>query len=644
MIYDHSEQVKLIAGRYKIPVTLKYKGNRIYLFFGYNKELLAEVKCMQGAKWHGFDKTNPIKAWSIANSVRNHFAMSFLRGNNPYAGYQKPLDDTIRAIKSSLVRTLYDHQIEMCAHIIDRHYCIVACEMGTGKTLAAIEAAERCNIKSEELLYIGPKSGVFAVGREFNKWKSPLKPKMMTYEGLTKAATECDYPFIVGNVPRYVIFDESSKIKNPSAKRSQAALDLSELVKNTHMKDGYVILMSGTPAPRVPVDWYHQLEVACPGYVKEGDIHKFKKRLCVVEERESITGGVYPHIVTWRDDDKKCEVCGKYASEPEHNSMAAIAMGKQHHPFVPMKNEVSFLYQRMKGLVLVKFKKDCLDLPDKQYQTIKIKPSVEILRMAKMITRTATRAVTALSLLRELSDGFQYKEVPSGEKTCPACFGSGKIVDPGDPMDDSSNVQPVEVQCPACGGTGKVAQYMRGADRIKTPKDDALSELLEDHADIGRLVIWGGFTETIDKICDFCHQNGWSTIRVDGRGYRSHDVTGEIVQDGVFLDSLDASHPEYKSRLEKYPKVAFVGHPKAGGMALTLTASPTAIYYSNTFDGEARMQSEDRIHRAGMDVNRGCTIIDLVHLPSDQLVIDNLQKKKKLQNMTMGELSEAIGV
>jgi hypothetical protein len=41
-----------------------------------------------------------------------------------------------------------------------------------------------------------------------------------------------------------------------------------------------------------------------------------------------------------------------------------------------------------------------------------------------------------------------------------------------------------------------------------------------------------------------------------------------------------------------------------------------------------------------MDKNRGAKIIDLVCLPTDQLVIDNLKKKKKLQNMTMGELND----
>jgi hypothetical protein len=44
-----------------------------------------------------------------------------------------------------------------------------------------------------------------------------------------------------------------------------------------------------------------------------------------------------------------------------------------------------------------------------------------------------------------------------------------------------------------------------------------------------------------------------------------------------------------------------------------------------------------------MDVNRGATIVDLLHLPTDQYVLDNLIKKKILQAATMGELQLYLG-
>ena len=63
---------------------------------------------------------------------------------------------------------------------------------------------------------------------------------------------------------------------------------------------------------------------------------------------------------------------------------------------------------------------------------------------------------------------------------------------------------------------------------------------------------------------------------------------------------------------------------------------------ANPFDADDRMQSEDRGHRPGMDLNKGLTIVDLIHLPSDQLVLDNLKKKVKLQSLTLDDISKVF--
>lgn len=91
-------------------------------------------------------------------------------------------------------------------------------------------------------------------------------------------------------------------------------------------------------------------------------------------------------------------------------------------------------------------------------------------------------------------------------------------------------------------------------------------------------------------------------------------------------------------------RIVFIGHPGSAGMGITLTASPTIVYYSNDFNAESRIQSEDRIHRPGLDVNLGATIIDLIHLPTDIKVLDNLQKKRDLQSMTLGDMKEAMNL
>lgn len=646
---DKIETIKVVAGNYRIPITLEYVGQRIFVHFKYNKAMIAEIKDFEGARYHGFDETNPKKIWSIKNSCRNIFQLKFLMGENPYKWYDKPIYE----IKSN--RPLYKHQYEAVAFGITRHYCIFAMEMGTGKTLAAIEIMESItDLLDDAAWYIGPKSGVYAVSRELIKWNSKIKPRMYTYEALVRelrnnSGTE-DF-----RIPKIVIFDESSKIKTPTAQRSEAALYLSNAVRETHGENGYVILMSGTPAPKAPTDWWNQCEVACPGFLKEGNINKFKARMCLIEERQSITGGVYPHIVTWLDDENKCAKCGQIKDHPNHTTIAAMNGEKNAHGFEKSMNEVQYLYKRLHGLVLVKFKKDCLDLPDKQYKIINVKPTPETLRAAKLIKAMSPRAIQALTLLRELSDGFQYNETKVGEEECPNCKGTGKIIAPDftKPIDvvtptaetlTDSLAKGQECVCDLCGGTRTVPRFARTTDVVTSPKDEIFIDMLDEQEDRGRFIVWGGFTGTIDRLTEMAHKEGWSTLRIDGRGFIATDALGNVQSTDDFLDAMDLSNPRYKELIEKYPKITVVGHPQAGGMALTFTAALAMLYYSNSFNGEARMQSEDRAHRAGMDTNIGLTIIDLIHLPSDQLVLDNLKRKKKLQNVSMGELEDAFKI
>jgi len=63
-----------------------------------------------------------------------------------------------------------------------------------------------------------------------------------------------------------------------------------------------------------------------------------------------------------------------------------------------------------------------------------------------------------------------------------------------------------------------------------------------------------------------------------------------------------------------------------------LTAADCAIYYSNSFDLETRLQSEDRCHRIGTKNN--ITYID-IEAPKtiDTKIIKALQNKKSLADV-----------
>jgi hypothetical protein len=641
-------EIKVRAGNFWKPMILKIQGDRIFCQFSYNKTLIDEIRNMEGAKWHGFDEENPRKIWSIKNSQRNWFNIDFLQGKNPYAHYEQTF------INFESQRPLFNHQRFMTSHLLTVNAGIWAAEMGTGKTLSFIEVMEYGKKtgfvrNNDECWYIGPKAGVRAVGRELLKWDSSIRPRMFTYEGLVKELRDWTD---LRPVPKVVCYDESSKIKNPNAQRSQTSLYLANNVRNKYGREGYIVEMSGSPAPKDPTDWWHQCEVVCPGFLKEGSVGAFKRRLCIIEQRESlITGGVYPHVVTWLDNQEKCSICGQMRIDPSHwdeSSVFAVDSGAKQHTFKPSVNEVANLYKRMKGLVIVLFKKDCLDLPDKQYEIITVKPSVEILRAAKLIRKMSTRTVEALNLMRELSDGFQYKQVKSGEKVCAGCFGRTTISEPkieqglySEPntglRQTLSEGEYETVTCPTCGGSGVEPVYERETLEIGTLKDEVFIEELDAASDIGRYIVWGGFTGTIDRLVRIAHQQGWATLRVDGRGYFAQEVTGEAIDPDIFLNAMDRSYKDFENLREKYPRICFVGHPEAGGMALTLTAASVELFFSNSFKGEARIQSEDRPHRPGMDENRGLLIKDLFLLPADEYVYNNLKKKRELQSISLGE-------
>ena len=80
----------------------------------------------------------------------------------------------------------------------------------------------------------------------------------------------------------------------------------------------------------------------------------------------------------------------------------------------------------------------------------------------------------------------------------------------------------------------------------------------------------------------------------------------------------------------------FVGNTQTGGYGITLTAANTVVYYSNNYDLEKRLQSEDRAHRIGQ--TGSVTYIDLVAEKTiDDRIIKSLKNKVDIANEIMGE-------
>lgn len=613
--------------RVKVRAKIERKDGRIW-FRSSPFALKDEIKAMKGSKWHGFEDP-PRKIWSVEDCQRNDFNLRYMMGEDVFAHF----DQEIQHFDSR--HPLMGHQFELANAGLTYHYQIWAAEMGVGKTLAAQQVIELSN---QRLWYwVGPKTSLPNIRREFQRWDFPhdkIHVELMTYDALYKVMEnwEPGQP-----VPGGLLCDESTKVKNANTKRARGAQKLADMIRDTYGFDGFTILMSGTPSPKTPVDWWSQAEIAWPGFLKEGSDKALEKRLSYMEYHEAPdTGVVYPKRIGWKDDEGKCDECGAY--EHEHTDEM-----DDWHEFTPSVNEVAMMYERLEGLVVVKHKKDCLQLPDKRYRKIHCKPKTSTLRVAKALTEAAESTIKGLEALRELSDGFQYREKQDGTVACKHCE-DGKVFEWFDPNDNERVFRDIElftddekdvlerreIVCPSCHGTCEAPRYVRETVEVPCPKDDALKELLDECDETGRIVIFAGFQGSVDRIERLCREHHWAVVRVDGRGWQVTDEFGERVQSNEPLD--------YWEDMDN-PRVAFVAHPESGGMSFTLTQSRMAVFWSNSFKPEYRGQAEDRIHRKGMDENLGCVIVDLIHLPSDERVLSVIQENRRLELMTLGEFT-----
>ena len=94
---------------------------------------------------------------------------------------------------------------------------------------------------------------------------------------------------------------------------------------------------------------------------------------------------------------------------------------------------------------------------------------------------------------------------------------------------------------------------------------------------------------------------------------------------------------DYIRRFQNDPKCRFIiGTPQTGGYGITLTQANTVIYYSNGYDLEKRLQSEDRAHRIGQKKN--VTYIDIIAEDTiDEKIVEALRSKIDIASQVMGE-------
>jgi len=154
---------------------------------------------------------------------------------------------------------------------------------------------------------------------------------------------------------------------------------------------------------------------------------------------------------------------------------------------------------------------------------------------------------------------------------------------------------------------------------LKSNRVSSLLDLLEEVE--GKVIIWANYVYDIKHIVAAIAKKYGEDSIVQYYGAIPSEMRQKYIE--TFQD------PESKARF-------FVGNPQTGGYGITLTAANTVVYYSNGYDLEKRLQSEDRAHRIGQ--KKAVTYVDLITPKTvDEKIRKALRKKINIATEIMGE-------
>ena len=163
---------------------------------------------------------------------------------------------------------------------------------------------------------------------------------------------------------------------------------------------------------------------------------------------------------------------------------------------------------------------------------------------------------------------------------------------------------------------------MSDEGQMKVLDNNRLNELLAAIEECsGKIIIWCNYTHDIKEI--------------------EKALSSKYGGDSVATYYGETKQEDRQATVDKFqdihsPLRFFVGQPKTGGYGITLTAANTMIYYSNSYDLEIRLQSEDRAHRIGQ--KKAVTYIDLIVEDTiDEKIVKSLREKINLAGQVLGE-------
>ena len=238
------------------------------------------------------------------------------------------------------------------------------------------------------------------------------------------------------------------------------------------------------------------------------------------------------------------------------------------------------LSESLKGFSYRVLKEDCLDLPSKVFTKRHIVLTGEQRKIYDQMKKAAMavlngKVTTTMTVLTQL---MRLHQITCGHFTA-----------------DDGSVQLVE------------------NNRIKE-----LMNVLEETE--GKAIIWANYQRDVTQIIKAVSDEYGPGSVVDYYGLTPQEERQENIK-----------------RFQNGDECRFiVGTTQTGGYGITLTKANTVIYYSNGYDLEKRLQSEDRAHRIGQ--TKSVTYVDLIAEDTvDEKIVKALRDKINIASEVLGE-------
>ena len=462
----------------------------------------------------------------------------------------------------------YKHQFEAWLRSRDEENFALFMEMGTGKSKVAIDNFSYLydQGKIDSVLLIAPK-GVYRnwIDREIPKhlpehviythavWTAAkskskiielnrilkggydLRILLMNVEAFSTGTGKSFAKKFVNSGKCFITIDESTTIKNHSAARTKAIMNIGIQAK-------YRRILSGLPVTNSPMDLYSQCMFLDEHLLGFSSYYSFRNRYALMNKL-NLGGRAFTKVVGYQ--------------------------------------RLNELEDKIKSFSERTRKADCLDLPDKVY---------------------VTREVIMPPKQRKHYDEMRQQAMTTLEE--------------GDCTPVNVLAQLIRLHQISCGHV-----VVEDGTIVRTD-DFRIQEMLKIIEETsGKIIIWATYRDDIRLICSILRKTYWDNSVVEYHGgIKDADRSDAIEQ---FQDLVSSSR-------------FFVGNPQTGGMGITLTASSTVIYYSNTYNLEDRIQSEDRAHRIGQ--TNKVTYVDLICRKTvDEKIVTSLINKKSIASNVLGD-------